>query len=122
MNLTIFRDVTEQWKMAEQLRKTEILNVVGELAAGIAHKIRNPLTSLKGFIQLLRDETNGYSMYFSIIMAELERIDSMVNEFLVLAKSQAIQYQKINLVNHEGSCSFVTRPCAIRKNRNHYLF
>ncbi len=97
-NLTLFRNVTEKLKMEEQLRKTEMLNVLGELAAGIAHEIRNPLTSLKGFIQLLHGEITGYSMYFNIIMAELERIESIVNEFLVLAKPQAVQYINANIV------------------------
>lgn len=97
-NLTLFRNVTERLKMEEQLRKTEMLNVLGELAAGIAHEIRNPLTSLKGFIQLLHGEITGYSMYFNIIMAELERIETIVNEFLVLAKPQAVQYINANIV------------------------
>ncbi|MCU9612296.1 ATP-binding protein [Caldibacillus lycopersici] len=98
VNLTIFRDITYRLQMENQLRKSEMLNVVGELAAGIAHEIRNPMTSLKGFIQLLRSSIDGYEMYFNIIMAELDRIEVIVNEFLVLAKPQAIQYQDYNVV------------------------
>ena len=53
LNLTVIRDVTERRALQEQLQKSDTLMVVGELAAGIAHEIRNPMTALKGFIQLL---------------------------------------------------------------------
>ena len=79
--------------MEDNLRKSEMLHVLGELAAGVAHEIRNPMTSLKGFIQLLEASVDGYTMYFKIILSELERIESIVNEFLVLAKPQAIKYR-----------------------------
>src|SRR5690606_19174380 len=73
-HLTVFNDITQRIQMEEQLKKSDTLNVVGELAAGIAHEIRNPLTSLKGFIQLLKGNIDGYDTYFNIIMSELERI------------------------------------------------
>lgn len=86
-----FKDVTEKMEMEEQFKKSDTLHVVGELAAGIAHEIRNPMTSLKGFIQLLEDSIQeDYSMYFNIISSELKRIDSIINEFLILAKPQAV--------------------------------
>ena len=69
----------------ELLRKSEKLAVVGELAAGVAHEIRNPLTSLKGFIQLLKEGKRN-QMYFDIIEAELERLNEIVDEFLLLGK------------------------------------
>lgn len=95
LNLTLFRDITEKKVMQEKLRKSDTLNVIGELAAGIAHEIRNPMTALKGFIQLLKESlSEGHSMYFQVITSELERIDSIINEFLVLAKPHNIQYQK----------------------------
>ena len=90
---TIFQDITEKLEMEEQLRKSDTLNVIGQLAAGVAHEIRNPMTALKGFIQLL--ETNvkeDYSTYFNIIKTELLRIESIINEFLILAKPQAVNY------------------------------
>jgi two-component system, sporulation sensor kinase E len=98
LNLTVIRDVTEQIKIQEQLRKSDTLNVVGELAAGIAHEIRNPMTAMKGFIQLLEHNLNGqYAMYFDVIKTELERIESIITEFLILAKPQAVQFQKVDI-------------------------
>ncbi|MFT4429249.1 PAS domain S-box protein [Bacillus velezensis] len=95
MNLAIFKDVTEAKELEERLRKSDTLHVVGELAAGIAHEIRNPMTALKGFIQLLQGSIEGeYSLYFNVITSELKRIESIITEFLILAKPQAILYEE----------------------------
>ncbi|CAH2716546.1 Sporulation kinase E [Neobacillus rhizosphaerae] len=95
LNFTVFKDVTEKVAMQEQLRKSDTLTVIGELAAGIAHEIRNPMTALKGFIQLLEGSiTKDHSMYYQVITTELQRIDSIINEFLILAKPQAIRFQE----------------------------
>ncbi|KXZ12739.1 PAS domain S-box protein [Bacillus nakamurai] len=95
MNLAIFKDVTERKELEERLRKSDTLHVVGELAAGIAHEIRNPMTALKGFIQLLKGSIEGeYSLYFNVITSELKRIESIITEFLILAKPQAILYEE----------------------------
>ncbi len=99
LNLTIIRDITDQIDMQEQLRKSDTLSVVGELAAGIAHEIRNPMTALKGFIQLLENSVGeDHEMYFNVITSEFQRIESIITEFLVLAKPQAVQYQETNLI------------------------
>ncbi|MFP7295912.1 ATP-binding protein [Neobacillus niacini] len=95
LNLTVIIDVTEKAKMQEQLRKSDRLSIVGELAAGIAHEIRNPMTALKGFIQLLKPSIKAeHTMYYDVITSELARIDSIINEFLVLAKPKEIRFQE----------------------------
>lgn len=101
LHLTIIRDVTENLVMQEQIRKSDTLSVVGELAAGIAHEIRNPMTAVKGFIQLLQTSVKeDFSTYFHVIMTELNRIETIITEFLVLAKPQAVHYfsQNINSI------------------------
>lgn len=93
LSLTTFRDVTEKLEMEANLHKSDTLSVIGQLAAGVAHEIRNPMTALKGFIQLLEDSSEGkHSMYFDVISTELNRIDAIINEFLILAKPQAIKF------------------------------
>ncbi|MFC4769558.1 PAS domain S-box protein [Effusibacillus consociatus] len=87
-------DITEHKKTEELLRKSDKLSVVGELAAGVAHEIRNPLTALKGFVQLLQAKIDDNEKYFTIMLSELERIELIVNEFLVLAKPQAMNFQQ----------------------------
>ncbi|MGG0720387.1 ATP-binding protein [Robertmurraya massiliosenegalensis] len=99
LNLSTFRDITDKLQIEEHLRKSDTLSVVGQLAAGIAHEIRNPMTALKGFIQLLEDPiADDHSMYFGVIKTELNRIDSIINEFLVLAKPQAMKYLEKDIV------------------------
>ncbi|MTH54295.1 PAS domain S-box protein [Bacillus mangrovi] len=99
MHLAIFRDVTERKELEDRLRKSDTLNVVGELAAGIAHEIRNPMTALKGFIQLLEGSVkDDFSMYFNVIKSELTRIESIITEFLVLAKPQAVHFEQNSIV------------------------
>jgi two-component system, sporulation sensor kinase E len=98
LNLIVFRNITEKIEMEAQLHKSDTLNMLGELAAGIAHEIRNPMTALKGFIQLLENSTGDtYSLYFQVIKTELQRIDSIINEFLILAKPQSIKYENTNI-------------------------
>ncbi|MFD0692678.1 ATP-binding protein [Paenibacillus sp. GCM10027628] len=89
----IFKDISEEQRAEELLIKSEKLSVVGQLAAGVAHEIRNPLTSLKGFVQLLKGKSSDHSYYYDIMLSELERINFIVSEFLVIAKPQAVHFQ-----------------------------
>lgn len=93
------RDITKIKETEEHLRKTEKLSIVGELAASVAHEIRNPLTSIKGFIQLLQKEDKGNKKYYEIILTELDRINEIVSELLVLAKPQEVMFKKGNIVH-----------------------
>lgn len=86
--IAVLRNLTDNKRYEEELTKREALAAVGQLAAGMAHEIRNPLTSIKGFIQLLREqgEPNRSESYFSVILTEIERIDGLLNDVLVLAR------------------------------------
>ncbi|MCR2802401.1 PAS domain-containing sensor histidine kinase [Paenibacillus soyae] len=84
--LSIIRDLTERKRSEERMLRSEKLSVIGQLAAGVAHEIRNPLTALKGFTQLLRAKYKDDSAYFDIMAGELDRINLIVNEFMTLAK------------------------------------
>lgn len=93
----IAKDITERKKTDELLIKSEKLSVVGQLAAGVAHEIRNPLTSLRGFVQLLQIKMDNYNEYFQIMLTELDRINYIVSEFLVIAKPQAVCFEMKDL-------------------------
>ncbi|MGV3466515.1 MAG: PAS domain S-box protein [Heyndrickxia sp.] len=91
------RDITKMKETEEHLRKTEKLSVVGELAASVAHEVRNPLTSIKGFIQLMETEDQKNKRYYDIILKELDRINEIVSELLVLAKPQDVIFKKCDV-------------------------
>ena len=88
----VSRDISERKKAEELVLVSEKLSVVGELAAGVAHEIRNPLTTLKGFVQMFKKGEMD-PIYLDIISDELDRIELITNEFLVLAKPQVVHYR-----------------------------
>jgi two-component system sporulation sensor kinase A len=92
----ISRDITEKRKVEEYMRNYEKLTVLGELAAGVAHEIRNPLTSIKGFFKLLTEKECDQQdqKYQNVIMDELSRIEQIVNEFMALARPQAVHLKE----------------------------
>ena len=91
------RDVTKMKETERMLLRAEKLSVIGELAAGIAHEIRNPLTSIRGFIQLLHSEDQIHSTYYHLMLEEIDRINQIAGELLVLAKPKKLQIVKGNI-------------------------
>ncbi|WP_462413103.1 ATP-binding protein [Neobacillus sp. Marseille-QA0830] len=86
----ISRDISERKKSEEILIQSEKLSIVGELAAGVAHEIRNPLTTIKGFVQLYKAQNIAFE-YSDLLLNELERIETITSEMLSLGKPQAIK-------------------------------
>ena len=91
------RDVTKIKETERMLLKAEKLSVIGELAAGIAHEIRNPLTSVRGFVQLLHSDDKIHSTYYHLILEEIDRINQIAGELLILAKPKKLQIVKGNI-------------------------
>jgi two-component system, sporulation sensor kinase E len=91
------KDFTTLRLAEERLRRTEKLSVVGELSASVAHEIRNPLTSLKGFVQILQVEDPKHQFYYQIMHDELNRINHIVSELLLLAKPQQMKFTHANI-------------------------
>lgn len=87
MYITRMTDRTEKVNLEKRLAHKESLYEVGQLAASIAHEIRNPITTLKGFTQLLRSSTAEESeKYLAVIDDEIIRMESILNEMLILSK------------------------------------
>lgn len=92
----LLRDVTLESQSVASLHKADKLATVGELAAGMAHEIRNPLTSILGFLKLIQEQ-GQVPRYFQIIKEELAHIELICSEFLVLSRPQVKQYRAIQL-------------------------
>jgi two-component system, sporulation sensor kinase A len=116
--VSVGRNITDRVKNDATIRNLDRLSVTGQLAAGVAHEIRNPLTALKGFSKLLQTclDKEKQADYLSIIMNELERIDMIVNEFMSLAKPQAVKFVEEDLKTILDSTISVIHPQAMLHN------
>ncbi len=111
--LIMARDITERKKTEELLRRSEKLAVVGEIAAGIAHEIKNPLTSLNGFIQLIQSGGIDKDEYYQIMLSELSRIEHIISELLVLAEPQNTEKHLKNI------CGLLDHVIALYRHQAH---
>ncbi|WP_078429045.1 PAS domain S-box protein [Alkalihalobacterium alkalinitrilicum] len=98
-SVVTFRDITEIKRTKEFLQKSEKLSLVGQMAAGIAHEIRNPLTALKGFLQLIKSGESEKQLYYKIMNEEFNRIELILNELLLLAKPKATSLCKNDIIS-----------------------
>lgn len=97
----IINDITDQKEMERKIHRSAMLSAIGELAAGTAHEIRNPLTSIRGFLQLLLEKKDAkiskFESYFEVMLTEVDRINAIITEFLKLAKPEKIKLYQVNL-------------------------
>jgi len=85
----IFQDLTKIKEMEREVKKREKMAMIGELAAGMAHEIRNPLASLSGSIQILKQELSlkeDHARLMDIALREMDRLNTTITEFLTYAK------------------------------------
>jgi two-component system sensor histidine kinase PilS (NtrC family) len=98
--ILFFQDMTEIKQIEEDMKKVEGLALIGELAAGIAHEIRNPMASISGSIQMLRenlDKDNVNNRLMEIILREISRLNNLVNDFLRFARPKEANLQKFDI-------------------------
>jgi signal transduction histidine kinase len=81
----------------EELRHKEKLAIVGQMATAIGHEIRNPLSSLKGFAQLQKEIYPNTNDYYPIMIQEIDRINSIVNDLMYLGKPKSVKFEKASI-------------------------
>lgn len=92
--VTTITDITEKIILQQQIEQQKSLNSIGQMAASIAHEIRNPMTSLKGFVELLRlNASDDNQNYLSVMDSELQRMESILTELLYLSKPKERSYE-----------------------------
>lgn len=93
----ILKDLGNMVALEHHMLRTDKLATVGKIAAGIAHEIRNPLTTLKGFLQLFEGHFESdanltqYLAHTRVMLGEIERVNGLVSELLLLAKPREMQ-------------------------------
>ncbi|MCK9313203.1 MAG: PAS domain S-box protein [Methanocorpusculum sp.] len=97
--MLLLEDISEYRKIQKEMARLDQLNTVGEMAAGIGHEIRNPMTTVKGFLQILSQDEDfiHHQQYFNLMLDELERANAIISEFLALAKNKLVDLQPRNL-------------------------
>lgn len=98
----IYTDVTDLRRQEERIRQQDKLALVGQMAAGMAHEIRNPLTTVRGFAQLLSEkevwDQNVARKHLKLMIEEIDRADSFIGYFLQLAKPKPPN-QQVSCIN-----------------------
>ncbi|MCO1602289.1 PAS domain S-box protein [Desulfosporosinus nitroreducens] len=94
-----YHDISERRMFEKEMARLDRLNLVGQMAAGIGHEVRNPMTTVRGFLQLLGDkeEFKQSKGYFDLMIEELDRANNIITEFLSLAKTKTIDLKVLNL-------------------------
>jgi signal transduction histidine kinase len=105
----------------ERMGQQQHLATIGQIAASIAHDIRNPLTSIQGFIQLIEKNelSSSYHNYFQIIRTEITRIDTLLREVLMLSKSHTVDAESWNVVHLDSLLErliILMEPDALKSN------
>ncbi|MEQ1875123.1 MAG: ATP-binding protein [Bdellovibrionia bacterium] len=99
--ILIFQDLTQIKRLEKAMRRSEKLAAVGQLAAGIAHEIRNPLAGISGSLQLLRSTTHdeGSEEYrlMSIALKEIDRLNHLITEFLDFVRPEGHADEPVGL-------------------------
>ena len=98
--LFTFQDVTDLKRLERNARLQQRLAAVGEMAAGIAHEIRNPLASMSGSIQVLRQElplSEEQAQLMDIVLRESERLNDTIRSFLAYARPQRFAVARLDL-------------------------
>ncbi|MGI6712674.1 MAG: response regulator [Bacillota bacterium] len=96
--LSVITDITEKILMEKEMARLDRLKLTGEMAAGIAHEIRNPMTTVSGFLQLYKNKNEGLSSdVIDLMLDELNRANTIITEFLTLAKNKTTDKKLCNL-------------------------
>jgi PAS domain S-box-containing protein len=117
--LMVLTDITERVHLEKELSRLDRLNLIGEMAAGIAHEIRNPMTTVQGFLQLSRNNRDNLSTdIIDLMLEELSRANSIITEFLNLAKNKISLKKKQNLNTILKALSPLIQAEALRSSKH----
>lgn len=117
-------DVTEINRMEKEMAQLENLNLLGQMAASIGHEIRNPVTTIRGFLQLLqrKEKYSDDEKYLQLMISELDRANAIITEFLSLAGKKTSVKKPLNLNNTIQSIYPLLQAQAIKEDKKVELY
>ncbi|MBM4762923.1 response regulator [Bacillus sp. B15-48] len=94
-----FKDITEKKTYEKEMKRLSGLDLIGQMAAGISHEIRNPMTTVRGFLQLLntKNELSEFNHYFTLMIEEIDRANSIITEFLSMGNTRTTNLEMLDL-------------------------
>ena len=94
-----FRDISEKKNYENEMKRLSGLDLIAQMAAGISHEIRNPLTTVRGFLQLLstKEACLEFHEYFTLMIDEIDRANSIITEFLSMGNTRSTDMQELDL-------------------------
>ncbi len=97
--LVIFSDLTARKETQRRMAQAERLATLGELMAGVAHEVRNPLTAIRGYVQILRQQTTDqiHQEYLSVVLKEIDSINKVIQQLLDFSRPRHSQWQQVSL-------------------------
>lgn len=97
--LSVIKNISKEKKLEAKIARLDQLHLIGEMAAGIGHEIRNPMTTVKGFLQLFREKQDfaKYRNRLDLMIEELDRANEIITEFLTLARNKSSVQKKQSL-------------------------
>ncbi|ANC75687.1 two-component sensor histidine kinase [Fictibacillus phosphorivorans] len=107
--------VIERNLMKDEIRRSEKQHTLGELAASIAHEVRNPLTVVKGFLQLMEGEDERHKHYYPLILSELGRAENIISDYLNFAKPEFKKIETFPLPLLVMELSILLNPYALKE-------
>ncbi len=92
------QNIMEKSKSHRDLQRAEKMNAIGQLAASVAHEIRNPMTVVKGFLQIFlakEQMSDEERMYIRLMIDEMNRAETIINDYLSMAKPDLEQTKEL---------------------------
>lgn len=100
ISVHLIENMREKLLMEKEIHRAERLNVIGHLAASVAHEIRNPMTVVRGFMQIFYKESfipDDKKEYLKLMIQELDRAETIINDYLALAKPRVDKSEQIDI-------------------------
>ncbi len=118
--LGMFTDITDIKRYQYEMARLDRLDIVGEMAAGIGHEVRNPMTTVRGYLQIFqrKAELAKYHSQIDIMIEEIDRANAIITEFLSLAKNKKLEIRRANINDVVHALAPLLQADALRRGHD----